>query len=346
MDPGTNISELQPHRLKMADPMTAEEAWLQEVETMTPQPQARFPSNLPPPTPESEPVLETLIKVCSTGTLLELQDVLQSSHATEVLLSIHMRPLGMVLRSIHNLRLILEATCKAGNTPIVSFLLNFATDHNIPLHKLIWRQVVYDAIESNDLATFQALAAEMPQVITFDLGHCGTPLSRAVGPLNRNFHGYSDLRTPLVAFLLQHGADPNGSPYHRPLKIALTCGSINIVNLLLAHGARIAGAGSIYSAAKAGRIDVLESLCRVGADLNERVGELTASECYGDRLLRLQVASETAMHAAVRKLRYETVRWLKEHGASLDLEDAKGVTPRKIAVDAGDERMLGIVQGL
>jgi ankyrin repeat protein len=256
------------------------------------------------------------------------------------------RLLDNVKRLLHNLEFILQETCQAGNAPIVMFLLAFAKDHNIPPHKLISQEVVLAAIDCNDLATFQALAAELPQIVTFKLGHGGTPLSEAIRTFNHDLRGYSDLRTPLVAFLLQNGADPSGRRHDRHLYTASSHGSINKVDLLLAHGATIAGVGVAYSAAKGGRIHVLESLFRAGAELNERVGDVAAREWYENRALRLQIAAETAMHLAVRERRYETVRWRKEHGTSLDLEDARSETPRKIAVDTGDERMLVIVQEL
>jgi ankyrin repeat protein len=297
-------------------------------------------SSLPAPTPEFQAILERLLMICSTGTLLELQDVLQNSPVIEVALAIQMHSLEAVQLPMHNLRLMLQEACQAGKASIVEFLLKFAKEHKISLDKLIWRQVVYSAIESNDLATFQALAAELPQVIDFDLGHCGTPLSRAVGRLSRNFRGYSDIRTPLVAYLLQNGADANGSPYHRPLKIASSYGSINTSDLLLAHGASITGVGALYCAAKYGRIDVLESLFLCGTDVNERVGDIAAGEWYGHPPHSSQVASETAMHIAVRERQYETVRWLKEHGANTDLEDARDESPRMVAEYAGDERIL------
>jgi hypothetical protein len=115
-------------------------------------PQAMMASSLPAPTPEFQAILERLLMICSTGTLLELQDVLQNSPVIEVALAIQMHSLEAVQLPMHNLRLMLQEACQAGKASIVEFLLKFAKEHKISLDKLIWRQVVYSAIESNDLA--------------------------------------------------------------------------------------------------------------------------------------------------------------------------------------------------
>ncbi|KAH7379493.1 hypothetical protein BKA66DRAFT_377789, partial [Pyrenochaeta sp. MPI-SDFR-AT-0127] len=92
------------------------------------------------------------------------------------------------------------------------------------------------------------------------MDHNGTPLEQAVCGSRNAPHYTSDL-VPLVKFLLENGADPNriSSPYYNGpgvyLEGATRRSPLEIIELLLKHGAEISQSGAIQQAAERGRID-------------------------------------------------------------------------------------------
>ena len=320
---------LFPPREMSAEAMS-EAKWLDNAEKWEAQKIEEVNASLSTPTVNQD-LVQALFKICSDATLSDLQSLLKDPMALEAALAVQDRRVEMRKRQLYNLHFMLDFACHAGNAPIIKFLLNLAETHYVPLETIVDREIVMAAIKSNDFATFQALASEIPSVINFNLSLCGTPLCQAIG---------SDIRTPLVAYLLQNGADPNGIPHYRPLRTACSGGLLNQVNLLLTHGAIIPGSGALYCAASSGHVNVLEIILQHDVDINERVGDLAAGELYSNSEKRVQISSETAMHVAVRKRQYEAVEWLREHGASTDLEDVKGHSPRTKAEEMGDARML------
>ena len=83
----------------------------------------------------------------------------------------------------------------------------------------------------------------------------------------------------LVGFLLQSGADANTPNVSGRTDYGCSLlwnaayrGSVEIVESLLEHGARIPQSGAIQVAVERGFTDVLELPARFGADVNERLG--------------------------------------------------------------------------
>ena len=276
--------------------------------------------SLAEPSVDQETV-ERLFNICSTDTLSELQVALLDLKTTEAALAIQERRTEYIKRKLYNLLFMVERACKVGNAAIVEFLLEFAKTHDVPSSKVIERGTVNVAIESNDLSTFMALAASLPHVIEFDLGPGGGhPLDKTVGSA-RNGIPYGDTRTPLLAFLLENGADPNkptGARMHR-LGRAAGAGSLTAVRLLLQHGATIAGSGALHMAAKNGKVDVLELLLEHGANINELLGDEAASEWYSERGQRQKAASMTALQFAVQERQVEAIEWLNKHGTDANI---------------------------
>ncbi|KAF2654584.1 hypothetical protein K491DRAFT_558797, partial [Lophiostoma macrostomum CBS 122681] len=88
------------------------------------------------------------------------------------------------------------------------------------------------------------------------MGHVGTPLTQAI-PGSRNSPQYSCDRASLVRYLLEKGADPNRmcGPPASHLYAAVAHSSLEVIRLLIDHGAHIKQSGAIHEAAKRGRID-------------------------------------------------------------------------------------------
>jgi ankyrin repeat protein len=98
-----------------------------------------------------------------------------------------------------------------------------------------------------------------------------------IGPMKAPL--YTSERTLLIRFLLENGADPNRvSPPHSKgpgVYLQNACGhaSLEVVELLLQHGAQIRQSGAMDEAGEKGRIDVLVMLLEHGADINEQLWE-------------------------------------------------------------------------
>lgn len=156
--------------------------------------------------------------------------------------------------------------------------------------------------------------------------------------------GDYDQRTPLhvassegllevVEWLLNHGAtvharDRNGET---PLMSAVNAGHEDVINMLVKCGAHLAEAPSalcdqILVAASQGRSSFIKGLLAAGADVD------MASLANGN----------TGLHAAVEADQGEVVRLLLESGASTEVENLYGLTPRDIAQKLGRTKLLKV----
>ncbi len=132
----------------------------------------------------------------------------------------------------------------------------------------------------------------------------------------------------VVRALLARGA--NASPAtESPLIAAAQVGDVDVVELLLDHGAPIEacdhlGRGSLYWAAYLGHRAVVELLLDRGADLHAR-------DQRGD----------TPLHgAASNVIDPEVLRTLIERGARIDVVDDIGATPLDLAEREGERELM------
>jgi ankyrin repeat protein len=137
----------------------------------------------------------------------------------------------------------------------------------------------------------------------------------------------------VAKYLLERGADPSfcGGYYNTPLEAAIALGRVDIVSLLLQHGADANGSSEpdssptvIYSSTKAttplivairkGNIEAVNMLLKAGADPN-----MTAKGTY---------STETPLHVAAgcKEDRSEIARILIDNGASVDAVDKSSPT--------------------
>jgi hypothetical protein len=207
-----------------------------------------------------------LFDACATGNLEVLQKMLQElACITKVLRRENQMKEYRNTQCFLNLIFMFNEAAKAGFAEIIHYLLIFAQDHGVPYEELITHQSICPAVSSdNGVAIFQELIAVKPECVNLDLGHPGTPLSQALAG-HRNKPLYIGDRTPLIRYLLENGADPNwvfGAYYVGPghhLHEATRHSSLEVVELLLKHGAVMRQSGAFHLAAEKARIDVHEN---------------------------------------------------------------------------------------
>lgn len=135
--------------------------------------------------------------------------------------------------------------------------------------------------------------------------------------------------------------------YALPLQKAADKGSLEIVQLLVAHGAdaklkNSQGTGPLFNAAASGKIEVVKFLAEKGADAKAEPGLLGAAQTgeMAEFLITLKLdpkakdpRGNTALHTAAEWGRKDVIDVLLKHGA--DIEAAGGFNRRPIHVAAG-----------
>ncbi|KAI0853420.1 ankyrin [Daldinia vernicosa] len=168
--------------------------------------------------------------------------------------------------------------------------------------------------------------------INYSVGHIGGILGFAVG---------SD-KLPLVEYLLNHGADPNANLYrdtYSALELAVTSNaSLSIVSLLIDRGAAVEQCSAALLAARGGRLDVLKHLISSGAGIDS----IPDNEDVYDNA-REQDDWGAPLHGAAGNGQADCVIWLLQAGASRDIKNHNGLTPREVAEKRGHARCVRIL---
>lgn len=169
---------------------------------------------------------------------------------------------------------------------------------------------------------------------------------------------------PLVAALLDAGADPNAQDRTGASCLSLGCaaGHAHVAERLLKgtdvdSGLRdIYGLAPIHKAVGFGQLECLRCLLQCGADPNLRTGEVTAPPEYDAAAAR----HEGALHIAARLLKRaqgfgstehqrrhqrEILEVLARHGADTLMEDVDGNTPLHFCARGGDLWGLWLLLG-
>ncbi|MCJ1353165.1 MAG: hypothetical protein MMC33_003150 [Icmadophila ericetorum] len=149
----------------------------------------------------------------------------------------------------------------------------------------------------------------------------------------------------LVSFLLAKGANPNSGhlrsgKYNALAAAAAAMGkSVEITEVLLEKGARLAGSGALIVAAEHGSLDLVRYLLDQGADVNE-----VGIEAQGDPRTKQFVG--TALHKAASGGRADVVRLFLDSGADAKLLDGRGKTALQMAGNKEVEQVLQHVKSL
>jgi ankyrin repeat protein len=153
----------------------------------------------------------------------------------------------------------------------------------------------------------------------------------------------------LVHWFLSHGASAHleCTPHKSdtPLTYAVKYGSIEIVRLLVSHGARVDHGNLLHAACESshpGRLEILAFLLERGAPIN------VLKEAHNTERLRILPCifrRGTPLHEAIMYRRRAICAALLVHGADPEVRDTKGKTSIEFAREIGFDDMLEILEG-
>ena len=223
------------------------------------------------------------------------------------------------------------------------------------------KTAIIASIQSLDLGATKSILEARPSLLTvtdrrgFNLLHlaCSASPSKLRVP--------AGAQTRLITFLLDRGFDidaPVGRDACTPLFFAVArARNPALVKLLLARGAKATAApgGGLFAAGWWEDITNLKLLIDAGARIDIVVGVTPFLACWcwkrfeaakflaerGANVNYQDRQGKTALHHGVEKeFDPRLLRWLVEHGASPDLGDHDGVSPRLKASRKRDKRFF------
>jgi ankyrin repeat protein len=129
----------------------------------------------------------------------------------------------------------------------------------------------------------------------------------------------------MVAWLLDHGADPNQQCVIdvTPLSLAVETASISVIQLMLRRGGDARKGQLLHHAIErnSDNITVLSILIEQGADIDS-----TIYNDYPSWALFYFMGLGTALHKAAELGKVDLVHYLINEGANLDIKDSNGRT--------------------
>ncbi|MCC6003801.1 MAG: ankyrin repeat domain-containing protein [Thermofilum sp.] len=158
------------------------------------------------------------------------------------------------------------------------------------------------------------------------------------------FLGHVDV----VRLLLEHGAEVNARNKYgeTPLHRAAAYGRADAARLLLEHGADVNardeyGWTPLHVAALQGRADVARLLLEHGADVNVRT---TGAIVFVEDFTKSTYSGVTPLHLAAYGGHAEIARLLLERGADPSIRDKDGRTPLDVARERGYEEVVRVIE--
>lgn len=142
-----------------------------------------------------------------------------------------------------------------------------------------------------------------------------------------------------VELCLAHGADPNRNlvdEYKSILAAVAEFSSVQMATLLVANGAQVKGSGALVLAAEEGKLDMVQYLLDLGADVDEIGIENPVDERHEEEV-------GSALHRAAYKGHENVARVLLEKGAKVELKDMRGRTALDLAHAGKHEKLEALL---
>jgi hypothetical protein len=272
-----------------------------------------------------------LIDLCRGGNREQLFAALEQPSAIRVALDRESVVVGRPNEL--NLQRMISWAASAGEVVIVDALLRFSQEHGVAVDEILTSDTIYSAFKKNTFQLIRCFETLDANVFTRHLSHGQTILELAcgcgLGPMEEESY------VPLVQYMMEKGVNPNEERIERLrgpghlLFAACMSKPLQLIECLLDHGIVVVGSRATRSAAARGRRDVLETLLRHGADVNEAS---STSDLNG--------VAGTALHVAASRDRHGTVKWLLAHGADPNIRNIDGKTPRDLVPEEPHNKTL------
>jgi ankyrin repeat protein len=264
-----------------------------------------------------EDTARELMEASSSGNNAVVQSLLSQPEWTERMFEKHYRifkdpyeaPDLKSAKPISNLDWAAEIAAMNGHAAVVSTILAFAMGQGIEVSSVFHKIIFLRLIKNDHAAVIRMIASADPTITRMTLGHGGQVAI---------YEAVRMRKTEVVAALLECGADPSRPFDDRSMPgnmlslmyRAVISGIPPIMEMLLEHGAPIAGTGALHTAASVtyNRLEFMRLLIQHGADVNEVY--------HGN----------TPMHYAASKGKLDAMELLEQNGARSDLKDRDGKT--------------------
>lgn len=226
------------------------------------------------------------------------------------------------------------------NVPVLTYLIARFKDGQPKLPWEIARGASMDA--ARNVEYYKLLWEANPDILTAHFGHMG------------NAGGLVILArcAPTLAFMLEKGLDPDSPEFNsKPaIHVAASEGYLEIVTMLLDHGANIKQTNSLAEAQDEGQLDVLKFLVEKGGmDVNMAQKKVNDSPGYDsdeddDPDVAEAAKASPVLHLAIAKGQREVVRFLlQELNADATVTDGKGRTALQVAQKKKDKKILELL---
>ena len=226
---------------------------------------------------------------------------------------------------------------------------------------------IIEAVQQLDLTTTKALLKTKPSLLDVWNRQSRNLLHLACGTNVKKLGVPESTAARMVDFLLDQGMkieEPDlGRDRCTPLFFAVASGrNLTVIKLLIKRGARpaLAPGGALFAAGWWGDLKILDLLIRHGAEIDVVVGCTPFMACWfwkqfeAAKFLVMKGANvnfqdprngKTALlYGVEREYEPSLLKWLVQHGASPNIEDNKGVTPRLKASRKRDKKWFKAIE--